>query len=156
MPTRQNKMTIIILTLCFTALTYSFGKALEPQADFSNVRFVPVDIIIDSADKSIAAYQFELKVTSGIAKLSGVEGGDCEAFKAPGYYDPKALNHGRIILAAFNLDKSLPSGKFRCARLHFMISGDQTPEFEITPVVIADAKGNKVKADMTYRLTDRD
>ena len=150
----KKNILIILMMLLTLVFQCGFGKALEPTEDFANVRFMPVDIMIDAGDKPIAAYQFELRVTSGSAKLSGVEGGDCEAFKAPGFYDPKALNKGRIKLASFNLAKASPAGKFRCARLHFMVTGDQVPEFEITPVVIADAKGKKVSAQLTYELIE--
>ena len=151
----KNTIFITLLVLSALAFQCGFGKALEPAQTAANIRFIPVDIIIDPGDKPISAYQFDLKVTSGNARLSGVEGGDCKAFKQPGFYDPKALNKGHIKLAAFNLAASSPAGKFRCARLHFMVTGDQVPEFDIKPVVIADAKGKRVDAKFTYEIKNQ-
>ena len=60
------------------------------------VRFAPVHIYLDSGDRSLAAYQFELKATAGQIEIVGVEAGEHKAFSEPPYYDPAALAKDRM------------------------------------------------------------
>ena len=76
--------------------------------DVNEVRFRPLHIHIDAGDTPMAAFQLELTVKSGDAKIVGVEGAEHPAFARPPYYDPAALMSGRIILAAFSTAKELP------------------------------------------------
>ena len=66
------------------------------------LRFRTVDIYVDSKQQSVAAYQLEWTTPGGDAKIVGIEGGENPAFKEPPYYDPKAIQHERVILAAFS------------------------------------------------------
>lgn len=77
-------------------------------------RFVSVEIYAQ-IDAPIAAWQIELSCD---AKIVGVEG-----FKEPPYYDPAALQGGRIILAQFTTDPDPPAGRVLVARVHMMESG---------------------------------
>jgi hypothetical protein len=52
------------------------------------------------------------------AKIVAVEGP-----KEPPYYDPAALEGGRIILAQFTTDPNPPAGRVLVARVHMMESG---------------------------------
>ena len=76
--------------------------------------FTAVDVYIDSP-KPLAAWQVEIRTA---ATIVGVEGGEPKAYAEPPFYDPKALQGGRIVLAAFTTDAAPPSGRIRVARLH--------------------------------------
>ncbi|MBN1846093.1 MAG: hypothetical protein JW810_10450 [Sedimentisphaerales bacterium] len=109
------------------------------------VRFVPVHVTVDSADKALAAYQFELKAVRGDVTIVGVEGGQAAAFRAAPYYDAAALHReNRIIVAAFNTGGDLPQGKTRVATVHLLIRGDAEPQYELSLAVAADAEGTKI------------
>jgi len=117
---------------------------LGEQQQAAPVRFEWVNVFIDSKEKPLAAYQFELTAKSGDVKIAGVEGGEHPAFKEPPYYDPAALSNDRIIIAAFNIGKDLPAGRTRVARLHVQVSG--VPEYAIKLVVTASADGKEIPA----------
>jgi len=119
------------------------------------VRFKALDIVIDSGETALAAYQFELTDPSGRAKIVGVEGGESPAFKQPPYYDPAALNHGRIIVAAFSAGKELPVGRTRVARLHMRIAGADEPEYKIELQAAAGADGKRIAAPIAIVQGDR-
>lgn len=142
------------LTL-ITMFAVFFGPAPAevPQADVNleeSVRFMPLDVFIDSSNNSLAAYQFELKTVAGKVKIVGVEGGDSVAFKEPGYYDPAALANDRIIIGAFNTGDDLPLGKTRVARIHLQVVGEAEPAFEISLAVAADKNENQIKAEISF------
>jgi len=117
------------------------GKRIEQR-----VRFAPVHIYLDSGGKPLAAYQFELKATYGQIKIVGGEGGEHPAFRDAPYYDPAALMNDRIIIAAFNTGRDLPTGRTRIATLHLQILGDAQPEYQLTLVTAADADGQTIPA----------
>jgi len=113
------------------------------------VRFRAVDVYVDSALRSLAAYQFELKAKGAEVKMVGVEGGGHAAFAEPPYYDPKALMGGRIIIAAFNTGKDLPTGKTRVATVHVQVTGDKAPEYSAKLTVAASTDGERIPAAIT-------
>ena len=115
------------------------------------VRFAAVDVYIDSGSAPLAAWQFELTTGSSGVKIVGVEGGDHPAFKAPPYYDPKALTQDRIIIAAFSTAENLPTGKTRVARIHVQISGEPLPDFGVQITVAADQAGETIKTTATIQ-----
>gem|GEM_PF-788079 len=121
------------------------------EARGAHVRFAAVDVYIDSGAASLAAWQFELTTGSGDVKIVGVEGGDHPAFKAPPYYDPKALTQDRIIIAAYSTAENLPSGKTRVARIHVQISGEPRPDFGVQIIVAADQAGDTIKTTATIQ-----
>ncbi len=125
------------------------GNAVR-LVDESAVRFAPLHIYLDSANQSLAAWQFELKATSGQIKIVGVEGGQHSAFAEAPYYDPAALANNRIIVAAFSTQPDLPKGKTRIATLHLQIIGDAEPEYELKLIVSADADGKEIPAEITF------
>jgi hypothetical protein len=119
------------------------------------VRFAPVHIYLDSSDKPLAAYQFELKARTGQIKIVGVEGGAHPAFQEAPYYDPAALMNGRIIIAAFNTGSDLPHGRTRIATIHLQILGDAEPQYELKLVVAADAEGENLAAKLTLETGEQ-
>jgi hypothetical protein len=129
----------------------SFTRAQSTTSTSSTaVRFAYVDVMIDPKGESLAAYQIDLAAADPRhVKLVGVEGGDAAAYREPPYYDPAALNHDRVIIAAFSTASDVPKSKFRAARLHLQITGDETPKWETKPVVASSAKSDKIQIDVT-------
>jgi len=155
----MNKITPIVLTgicLIVPVLAQQSGQSQGLLTeDYSTaqpgVRFAPLHIYIDAGNKSLAAYQFELKATAGQIKIVGVEGGSHEAFKEAPYYDKAALfNEDRIIIAAFSTGGNLPKGRTRIATVHLQIIGDTEPEYELKLAVAGDADGKEIPAEITF------
>jgi hypothetical protein len=130
--------------LALTAILFGFSLFAQEGA----VRFAAADIYVDSKDKPLAAYQLEFSAPGGDVKITGIEGGEHAAFSRPPYYDPKAMQQERVIIAAFSTNKvdNLPAGKTRVATIHFQVRG-ATPEFQVKLAVAADAGGNKIPAE---------
>lgn len=147
----MNNITSIILTSVCVMVPV---LAQQPGQDYSTpqpgVRFAPLYIYIDSGNKSLAAYQFELKTTAGQIKIVGVEGGSPEAFKEAPYYDPAALQNNRIIIAAFSTAGNLPKGRTRVATIHLQIIGQVEPQYELKLIVAADADAQEIPAEISY------
>lgn len=128
----------------------------EAPAKDQATRFTHYDVLIDSADKPLGAYQVELTCSSTDARLVGVEGGEHAAFKEPPYYDPAALHNprgARIILGAFNTGSDLPIGKTRVARIHVQITG-AAPQFTVKLTAAADASAQPIDATPTLIAGD--
>ena len=128
----------------------------------ANTAFVGVDVIIDSGDKKLAAYQVEITSADalGFTLLAGVEGGEHAAFEVPPHYDPQALHPvdnapSRIILAAFDVGNELPTGKVRVARLHVQWGGpaNEQPTFTARLIASATVGGEKIDATVTLATT---
>jgi hypothetical protein len=113
------------------------------------VQFRTVDISLDTKDKPLAAYQLEFSATAGDVKIVGIEGGEHPAFAQPPYYDPKAMQHDRVIIAAFSTETAdkLPKGKTRVASIHWQVKGAVEPKFELKVQTIADVRGDKIPAE---------
>ena len=126
---------------------------LARQSDAVNqpkVRFAPLHIYLDSGNKPLAAYQFELKAAAGQIKIVGVEGGQHKAFEEAPYYDRAALTNDRIIIAAFNTGSELPKERTRIATIHLQIIGDAEPDYELKLTVAADADANEIPAKISF------
>jgi hypothetical protein len=81
----------------------------EPQ-----LRFVAVEIYAETNGRALAAWQIEVDCDPAKAKIVGVEGSG----EKPPYYDPAALQGGRIILASFTTEPHPPAGRVLIARVH--------------------------------------
>ena len=147
----MNKIMSITLTSIFL-IGPVLAKRLEPDYSTAQpgVHFAPLHIYIDSGNKSLAAYQFELKATTGQIKIVGVEGGQPEAFKEAPYYDPAALQNDRIIIAAFSTAGNLPKGRTQVATLHLQIIGQVEPQYELKLIVAADADAKEIPAEISF------
>jgi hypothetical protein len=131
---------VLLAIIFFSASTFAQTAATN------TIRFQPVEIFADSATATLAAYQLEFNVTSGNAKIVGIEGGEHPAFAEAPFYDPKAMQHERVILAAFSTvsaDK-LPTGKTRVATIHLQISGANELKFETKLTTAANSEGKKI------------
>jgi len=155
----MNKITPIILAgICFIVPVLAQQSEQDYSTAQSGVRFAPLHIYLDSGKSSLAAYQFEVRVVrepplqpaAGQIKIVGVEGGQHKAFKEAPYYDPAALANDRIIIAAFNTGRDLPTDRTRIATIHLQIIGDAEPQYELKLIVAADADGKEIPAEITF------
>jgi hypothetical protein len=135
-------MTVLLSLLL--AFAFSHNTPAHAAAP-ATIRFAPIDIYLDTTHP-LAAYQFELKTLTGTAAIVGIEGGEHPAFNAAPYYDPAALQHNRVIVGAFNTGADLPIGKTRIARIHMMITGDTTPQYQIIVQAAATTDGSPIHA----------
>jgi len=121
----------------------------QPAATDSGVRFQAVDIVLDPHGKPLAAYQLEFLVTSGQAKVVGVEGGEQPAFKEAPFYDPKAIQQERVILAAFNTGPGdiLPAGRTRVATIHLHVTGERNAGYEVKLETAATVDGTIIPVE---------
>jgi hypothetical protein len=87
--------------------------AMIPEQE---TRFVAVELYADTDGKPLVAWQIELQCD---AKIVGVEGSG----EKPPYYDPAALQGGRIILASFTTEPNPPAGRVLVARVHLQETG---------------------------------
>lgn len=143
---------IIAAALVLLAVSSIFVQPIGQRADGAEpeaVRFRPVDIVIDS-DQPIAAYELEIVVARGNAIITGVEGGSAPLNEPP-YYDPAALQAGRIIIAAFSTEDTLPAGAHRVATIHVRESGSE-PHYEVRMRVVAGPEGNRLNATASARV----
>jgi hypothetical protein len=126
----------------------------------AGMRFLPVDILLDTGTHPLGAYQVE--ITAKNAAIVGLEGGDPAPFHNAPYYDPAALqpgpagSAGRIIVAAFSTDANLPAGTSRVARLHLALSGlpgvNVAPDLVAKLVVATDGAGQTVDTRLHLRV----
>ncbi len=147
----MKKLTVIIL-MSISIIVPVLARQAEQDIPTvqSNVRFAPLHIYLDSGNKQLAAYQFELKAAAGQIKIVGVEGGQHKAFEEAPYYDPAALANDRIIIAAFNTGGELPNKRTRIATIHLQIIGDAEPDYELKLTVAADADANEIPAKISF------
>jgi hypothetical protein len=149
----SSRLSVLTLLIFLTLLSRPATLcAQQPASEEGRSRFSAVDIYVDSKNAPLAAYQIEFTATNGVAKIVGIEGGDSAAFHEPPFYDAKAIQHDRVIIAAFNTASAdkLPSGKTRIATIHLQIVGDQRPQFELKLQVAANPDGNRIAADATF------
>ena len=131
-------------TLLARAQESAPASAATHPASQPAVRFAALDVFIDTRAHLLAAYQFELTAEVGQVKIVGIEGGQHPAFKEPPYYDPAALSHDRVIIAAFNTGTNLPTGRTRLARVHLQITGDREPQYVAKVMVAASTDARPI------------
>lgn len=139
-------MSLVVACAGILLAVPQVGRASKPER--TNVRFAPVHVYLDPAGKPLAAYQFELKATSGQIKIVGVEGGEHAAFQEAPYYDPAALMNDRIIIGAFNTGSDLPTTRTRIATIHLQITGDAEPKYELKLITAADSSAEEIPAQI--------
>jgi hypothetical protein len=124
---------------------------IAPLSASAQTRFLTLDVFVDSGTAPLAAYQLEVHDGMGVAKLVGVEGGEVGVFQSPPHYDPRALQAERVVLAAFSTAKAdgLPRGRARVATLHYQVTGEAAPRFEVKLQTAATANGGKISAKPT-------
>jgi hypothetical protein len=138
-----TKVWVVALALLLLSVFTSFAQA--------PIRFATVDVFVNSGTKSLAAYQLEFKAAGGNVKIAGIEGGEHAAFKEPAFYDPKAMQQERVILAAFSTSKNLPKGRTRVATIHVQVTGEAKPDWAVKLVTAADAGGKRIAATVEVK-----
>jgi hypothetical protein len=117
------------------------------------MHFEAIDVFVDSGTQSLAAWQLELLCLRTDVEIVGIEGGEHPAFKEPPYYDPRAMNHNRVILGSFNTAgmEQLPKGRSRVARVHVQVKGggDRPWNCELTTAATTDGRRIEAKIDVT-------
>jgi hypothetical protein len=126
---------------------------LPAQDAAGAVRFEAVDVFVDSGAQPLAAYQLTFRATSGDVKIVGIEGGGHPAYKAAPYYDPEAIQHERVVLAAFNTAAigQLPIGRTRVATIHVQIRGADEPRFVAKFETAATHNGTAISARTSFQ-----
>jgi hypothetical protein len=111
-------------------------------------RFIVVDVLAETGQQPLAAYQVEVTGTNsnGSVKVVGIEGGEPTAFRNAPYYDPAAIQGERIVLGAFSTAPAaqLPRGGMRIATVHYLVSGDSSPVFTAKVSAAATADGQSI------------
>lgn len=121
---------------------------LGAAGDQDGLRFEAIDVIVDSGDESLGAYQFELDSVSDGVEIVGIEGGEHAAYADPPYYDPEAMNGNRVILAAFSTDAELPTGRSRVARIHVQLEGEAPKAYRFKLTATANDQGEDISAEV--------
>ena len=158
LPSPASVRRILRCCLLFATFCVLFQQTITlGEETKANIRFEAVDIFVDSGAKPLAAYQLEFRVVTGEAKIVGVEGGSHAAFREPPFYDPKAIQQERVILAGFNTAKAdqLPKNKTRIATIHLQISGSSEPEFTVKMKTAASPDGKKIPAKATLESKEK-
>ena len=125
------------------------GAATAAASDESPAEFRAVDVILDPRGAALAAYQLEITLRGQPGDIVGLEGGAAGAFADAPYYDPAALQAGRIIIAAFSLAADLPRAPVRVATLHLRMGRQTTVEPRL--IVAANADGATISALLSLR-----
>ena len=143
-------MKVLLTFFCF-GLAAGL-PAQQPANEEGRSRFGAADIYVDSGSTPLAAYQLEFAATNGVAKIVGIEGGEHPAFRQPPLYDPKAIQHERVIIASFNTAAAadLPTGKTRVATIHYQTTDTQPPQFELKLQTAGDAQGNRISVQPSF------
>ena len=130
-----------------TAILRECTRIRSPRKiDAPGNRFVAVDVYVEAGERKLAAWQVEIG-TGDRAAVVGVEGGEPAAYREPPSYDPKALEGGKIVLAAFTTGDA-PSGRVRVARLHLM----ENEKCELIGKVVAAASPGGERFEAKVRL----
>ncbi len=127
-------------------LATGVGWAAAAQPQGAGVRFQAVHVSVDTGEEPLAAYQLDLRATTGNVRIVGIEGGEHAAFADPPYYDPTAIQGDRVIIGAFSTARAgtLPVGRTRIATIHVRVTGDRQPEYEAELSVAATANGGAI------------
>lgn len=161
---KRTLAAIVLITIAAFLAAQAPRPAPSPDA-----RFITCDVLIDSGQTPLAAWQIDVRasIAGGTIELVGVEGSGAAAktpFAEPPFYDPEALTRDRVVLAAFSTEKpeSLPTGEKRIARLHMRITGEAAaaanpaprPEFTSKLITAADPTGAKITPTVRATLGD--
>jgi len=111
--------------------------------------FEAIDVFVDSGPQQLAAWQLALMSKTRGVEIVGIEGGEHPAFAEPPYYDPRAMNNNRVILAAFSTGNDLPKGRSRVARIHVLLRGPGDRLWHTELTTSASADGTKIPAEIS-------
>ena len=126
------------------------------QSVQTEIRFATLDIYLESTEP-LAAWQFELRETSGRMRVVGVENGEVAAFPEAPYYDLAAVSAGaadRIVVADYSLRPAveLPTGRNRMATIHIQIEGPADPVYVLNLMAAGGANGEPIQASIDFDI----
>ena len=146
------RLLVLLLTLPILGLQDAQDRVPREadQMPPPSIRFEPMHVFIDSGDLPLAAYQLVIEAPAKSMRIVGIEGGAHAAFAEPPYYDPKAMQQERVVIADFSLASAehLPRGRTRIATIHVLISGGDQPHLTTTLKVAATVDGQNIMADI--------
>jgi hypothetical protein len=142
-----------LLVMLLLAAFCGGGDAQDSRSSISPVRFLAVDIYVDPQEQPLAAYQLVFHVDRGVARIVGIEGGAHPAFAEAPFYDPAAIQHEHVILAAFNTGagSTLPTRKTRVATVHLETPGGRPLRYRLKVETAATVGGTQIKTIATYK-----
>lgn len=128
-------------------------SALRPARAAGPMRFGTVAVYVESGTSPLAAWQLDVAAAapgSGV-KIVGIEGGEHRVFANPPYYDTRAMEHERVIIAAFSTAaaENLPSGRTRVATIHYVADGDGEPAWRAEVTASATTGGAEIPASVS-------
>jgi hypothetical protein len=142
------------MLLCFAVCLLSGRGSAQETGDWrvtkpGGIRFVAVEVFVDSGTQGLAAYQLTFAASRGDVKIVSIEGGEHPEFKQPPYYDAKAVQRERAVLAAFSTsaEANLPKGRTRVATIHLQVSGSREPKYKLDLTTAATSDGRAIAAE---------
>ena len=145
---------LVSILVCVGAI----GAALSawPQAADTDIRFAALEVFLETAEP-LAAWQFELRESSGRMRVVGVENGASGVFGDAPYYDLEAVSGGtadRIIVADYSLNPAdeLPTGRNRIATIHVQLQGTAAPDYVLSLVAAGGANGEPIQASIEFDI----
>lgn len=142
------------MTWMLAMLSLLLAQPASGAAPVNAKVFQTVDVVIDAGDQPLAAYQVDVRDVSGggSVKIVGIEGGE-SVFAQPPFYDPAAMQHERVILAAFSTQASdqLPTGPVRVATIHIERDANATPRWEAKLITAGNAAGDAIEAKASVK-----
>ncbi len=140
----SNFWRLAVLTTLVALSVGAASRRCEP-------RFLAIDIFIDSKGVALGAYQCELDAANSV--IVGIEGGEHAAFAGPPHYDPAAMQHEHVIIAAFSLQHGLPTERTRVARVHVMTTNAAQPAVTLSLTTAADSHAQRIDAAASFAFT---
>lgn len=150
---RRSAAAAPALLLALLAALQAPDRAAPQEPAAASPRLQAWDVFLDAGGRRIAAWQFEWRIDGGGARIVGLEGGEPGAFADAPYYDPAALQGGRIVVAAFSTADELPRGRFRAARVHLIVDAGARPRFDVELQACAGADGSAIDATIDTSRT---
>ena len=140
-------MKKLFLILIISAACLSFQNPPKKH-------YLAYDIIIDSKEASLAAWQVKIDFHTNTRILS-IEGGESDSFNEPPFYDNEAMEYGSIIIANFTTEETnLPTNTTRVARIMIEVTGDPT-ELKAALQAVADQNSKRIKANLTLKKVQK-
>ncbi len=121
-----------------------------PDSAAPQLRFSTIDIVVDSGDVPLAAWQVYLHATRGTARIVGIEGGEHRAFADPPLYDERAMLRDEVRLAAYSTNEAnaLPRGVSRVVTVHVQVSDDVEWQVELEAAATQGARSIDARVEL--------
>lgn len=155
--THKILWTLALLLVAGVAIGQAQPDIERREPPVFEIRFAAFDVFVDSGDQPLAAWQIDLHAddekNTGTVRIAGIEGGEHEQYRTPPVYDPRAMQHDRVIIGAFSTadDANLPKGRTRVARIHVRLQGPEgfVPEFDVVLETAATPLGVEIAGEVS-------